>query len=136
MTKKRFTLEMQYWKGNPQGRQLFDNVTGEENMSVEDLCGIASGLHCKCEELESVLEVTEEVNEQLELQNRELKEDNDIKFWKLQCIQSSNNNQIMLFELSRAIQQGYEVSDKFKQHLDEIKAHDKEIREKHKRLFE
>ena len=75
-------------------------------------------------------------NEQLKLQNKELKEDNDIKFWKLQCIQSSNNNQIMLFELSRAIQQGYEVSDKFKQYLDEIKAHDEEIREKHKRLFE
>ncbi len=69
-------------------------------------------------------------------ENTELRQDNDIKFWKLQCIQSSNNNQIMLFELSRAIQQGYEVSDKFKQYLDEIKEHDKEIREKHKRLFE
>ena len=71
-----------------------------------------------------------EENEQLKKENQELRQDNDIKFWKLQCIQSSNNNQIMLFELSRAIQQGYEVSDKFKQYLNEIKEHDKEIREK------
>lgn len=75
-------------------------------------------------------------NEQLKSENKELRQDNDIKFWKLQCLQSSNNNQVMLFELSRVIQQGYEVSDKFKQYLNEIKEHDKEIREKHKRLFE
>ena len=75
-------------------------------------------------------------NEQLKKENKELRQDNDIKFWKLQCLQSSNNNQVMLFELSRVIQQGYEVSDKFKQYLEEIKEHDKEIREKHKRLFE
>jgi len=74
--------------------------------------------------------------EELEKENKELRQDNDIKFWKLQCLQSSNNNQIMLFELSRAIRQGYGVSDKFKQYLDEIKEHDKEIRKKHKRLFE
>lgn len=75
-------------------------------------------------------------NEQLKKENKELRQDNDIKFWKLQCLQSLNNNQVMLFELSRVIQQGYEVSDKFKEYLDEIKEHDKEIREKHKRLFE
>lgn len=88
---------------------------------------------------DDVVELLNEQHEQiqsLQSENQELRDDNDIKFWKLQCIQSSNNNQIMLFELSRAIQQGYEVSDKFKQYLDEIKEHDKEIREKHKRLFE
>ena len=75
-------------------------------------------------------------NEQLKKENKELRQDNDIKFWKLQCLQLLNNNQVMLFELSRVIQQGYEVSDKFKQYLDEIKEDNKEIREKHKRLFE
>ena len=76
-------------------------------------------------------EINKIVNE-----NEELRQDNDIKYWKFQCLQSLNNNQMMLFELSRVIQQGYEVSDKFKQYLDEIKEHNKEIREKHKRLFE
>ena len=86
-------------------------------------------------ELKNASQVITELNA-LHKENQELRQDNDIKFWKLQCIQSLNNNQIMLFELSRAIQQGYEVSDKFKQYLNEIKEHDKEIREKHKRLFE
>ena len=63
---KRFTLEMQYWKGNPQGRKLFDNLTGQDEMSVEELCNIASDLHSKCEELESVLEVYEDSLNKLE----------------------------------------------------------------------
>ena len=87
-------------------------------------------------EMVDLLNEFQEENEQLKKENKELRQDNDIKFWKLQCLQSSNNNQVMLFELSRAIQQGYKVSDKFKQYLDEIKEHNKEIREKHKRLFE
>lgn len=70
---KRFTLEMQYWKGNPQGRKLFDNLTGQDGMSVEELCNIASDLHSKCEELESVLEVYEDSLDKLEEENKELK---------------------------------------------------------------
>ena len=117
---------------------------------VEQLVDLLNQLNDKCEFLEIENESLEDgatkyaelyhkslkENEQLKKENQELRQDNDIKFWKLQCIQSSNNNQIMLFELSRAIQQGYEFSDKFKQYLNEIKEHDKEIREKHKRLFE
>lgn len=70
---KRFTLEMQYWKGNPQGRKLFDNLTGQDGMSVEELCNIASDLHSKCEELENVLEVYEDSLDKLEEENKELK---------------------------------------------------------------
>lgn len=73
MTEKRFTLEMQYWKGNPQGRKLFDNLIGQDGMSVEELCDIASALHCKCEELESVNEVYENSLNKLEDENKELK---------------------------------------------------------------
>ena len=74
MTEKRFTLEMQYWKGNPQGRKLFDNLTGQDGMSVEELCNIASALHCKCEELKIVLEVYEDSLNKLEKENKELKQ--------------------------------------------------------------
>lgn len=73
---KRFTLEMQYWKGNPQGRKLFDNLIGQEGMSVEELCNIASDLHSKCEELESVLKCYEDCLGKLEDENKELKEEN------------------------------------------------------------
>ena len=73
MSEKRFTLEMQYWKGNPQGRKLFDNLTGQDGMSVEELCNIASALHCKCEELKIVLEVYEDSLNKLEKENKELK---------------------------------------------------------------
>ncbi len=73
---KRFTLEMQYWKGNPQGRKLFDNLTGQDGMSVEELCNIASDLYSKCEELESVLKVYEDCLGKLEDENKELKEEN------------------------------------------------------------
>ena len=65
---------MQYWKGNPQGRKLFDNLTGQDGMSVEELCNIASALHCKCEELKIVLEVYEDSLNKLEKENKELKQ--------------------------------------------------------------
>ena len=73
MTKKRFTLEMQYWMGNPQGRMIFDNLTGQDGMSVEELCNIASGLHSECEGLESVLQVYADSLNKLEEENKELK---------------------------------------------------------------
>lgn len=102
---------------------IYENVDGIEKwLNFDEVVDLLNQLH--------------DENEQLKKENKELRQDNDIKFWKLQCLQSLNNNQVMLFELSRAIQQGYEVSDKFKQYLDEIKEQDKEIREKHKRLFE
>ena len=94
MTEKRFTLEMQYWKGNPQGRKLFDNLTGQDGMSVEELCNIASALHCKCEELKIVLEVYEDSLNKLEKENKELKDRNS----QLQETLAFRSNQLALIE--------------------------------------
>ena len=66
---------------------------------------------------------------------KELKQDNDIKFWKLQCMHYFNSNSLFMSEISRAIKKGYEVSDKFQEYLDELKGNNKEIKEKNKRLF-
>ena len=72
--------------------------------------------------------------EQLKQQNKELKSDNDIKFWKLQCIRFSNGNGIILHEISRAIEEGYEVSNEFKQYLHDLKVQNEKNVEKAKRL--
>lgn len=90
MTEKRFTLEMQYWKGNPQGRELFDNVTGQEGMSVDELCRIASDLYCKCEELKSVNEVYENSLNKLEEENKELQKENEQLKNKIDVLEDDN----------------------------------------------
>ena len=74
-------------------------------------------------------------NEELKRENKELREDNDIKFWKLQCMHYFNLNSLFMSEISRAIKKGYEVSDKFQEYLDELKENNKEIKEKNERLF-
>ena len=66
---------------------------------------------------------------------KELKQDNDIKFWKLQCIHYFNANSLFMSEISRAIKKGYEVSEQFQKYLDELKENNKEIKEKNERLF-
>lgn len=139
MTEKRFTyLNTTGW--NKDGFLNVMNGLNEKNKKLQkenlDLSEELDYYKTKCASLETGLFQADRENRQLKEENKELRQDNDIKFWKLQCLQSSNNNQIMLFELGRAIQQGYEVSDKFKQYLEEIKEHNKEIQEKHKRLFE
>jgi len=78
-------------------------------------------------------ELSEE-NEQLKQQNKELKSDNDIKFWKLQYIRFSNGNGIILHEISRAIEEGYEVSEEFQKYLNELKVQNDENKEKMGRL--
>lgn len=47
-------------------------------------------------------------NAQLKQQNKELKSDNDIKFWKHQFMMNLNTSQIILHELAKAIDNGYE----------------------------
>ena len=69
-------------------------------------------------------------------ENQELRADNDIKFWKRQCMTQHNSTQIILHELSLAMDDGYEVSDRFKDWLDELKEKNRRVRDKHKRLFE
>jgi len=107
MTDKRFTLEMQYWKGNPQGRKLFDNLTGQEGMSVEELCNIASALHSKCEELESVLEVYEDSLNKLEKENKELEE--ELQKWKDKYYDAETT---VIFEYSSTIAEDMEKLSK------------------------
>lgn len=61
-----------------------------------------------------------EENEQLKSDNQELKQDNDIKFWKREYIKEANANSVLLFELGKAINGGYEVSDKFKDFMNDL----------------
>lgn len=59
-------------------------------------------------------------NEQLKSDNQQLKQDNDIKFWKHEYIKEANANSVLLFELGKAIDGGYEVSDKFKDFMNDL----------------
>lgn len=65
-------------------------------------------------------DILEEEYEQLKSDNQELKQDNDIKFWKHECIKEANANSVLLFELGKAIDGGYEVSDKFKDFMNDL----------------
>ena len=57
---------------------------------------------------------------------RELLQDNDHKFWKLQFMHQFNSTSLIMYEISLAIKEGYEVSDKFKAYLDELKTQNEE----------
>ena len=121
MTEKRFTLEMQYWKGNPQGRKLFDNLTGQDGMSVEELCNIASDLHSKCEELESVLEVYEDSLGKLEDENKTLKEENEQLKSKLEKSKKAHSNCDKLWwELHDEKEQLEKENKELKRQLDNV----------------
>ena len=84
---------------------------------------------------EDVLNVVELLNA-LHEENQELRQDNDIKFWKHQFMMAHNSNQVILHELSLAMNEGYEVSDKFKEWLDNLTEKREEVIKKHERLFE
>ena len=75
-------------------------------------------------------------NEQLRKENKELRQDNDIKFWKHQFMTQHNTTQLILHELHLAMNEGYEVSDKFKEWLGDLREKNKEVITKHERLFE
>ena len=70
----------------------------------------------------------------LEEENKELKEDNDIKFWKHELMIQWNKTQIISHELSLAIENGYEISEDFKKYLDELKERHEENMKKAERL--
>ena len=93
------------------------------------------GEYLNATDVVKLLNKFQEENEQLKKENEELRQDNDIKFWKLQCMHYFNSNSLFMSEISRAINKGYEVSDKFQKYLDELKKDSKEIKEKNKRLF-
>ena len=138
---KRFTLEMQYWKDNPQGRKLFDNLTGQDGMSVEELCNIASDLHSKCEELESVLKVYEDCLGKLEDENKELKDENEQlkkekEFWRGDSCNYSNYLSILsmdcqivqeaIYDLKNVIDvdtEAFKLLDELDDKFDELNQH-------------
>lgn len=78
-------------------------------------------------------DVINRLNE-LDSENKELKSDNDIKFWKLQFIRFYNSKGIIMHELGKAIEEGYEVSNEFKQYLHDLKVQNEKNVEKAKRL--
>lgn len=65
-------------------------------------------------------EIVDLLNEQEE-RIKELLQDNDHKFWKHQFIHQFNSTSLIMHEISLAIDNGYEVSDDFKEYLDELK---------------
>ena len=82
--------------------------------------------------MKKIVELLNDLHEE----NQELRMDNDIKFWKHECIRESNTNTIFALELGKAIDEGYVVSEKFKQMMEEWKKETEEMNEKHQRLFE
>ena len=80
MIENRFTLEMQYWKNLPNGREIVDNLTGEKGISIDELCRIASELYCNCEELKSVNEVYENSLNKLEEENKDFQQFKQLVF--------------------------------------------------------
>ena len=84
------------------------------------------------EDKEDMVDLLNDLHEE----NQELRQDNDIKFWKHQFMTQHNRTQLILHELSLAMNEGYEVSDKFKEWLDDLREKNKEVITKHERLFE
>lgn len=100
--------------------KVFDNLTGEEHSSNMVSVNVLNALH--------------EEKEELKEQNKELKQDNDIKFWKLQLMEQWNNTELISHELYLAIENGYEISDEFKKYLDGLKKKHEEHMKKAERL--
>ena len=69
------------------------------------------------DDAEILVELLNKQNEQI----KELLQDNDHKFWKLQFMHQFNSTSLIMHEISLAIKEGYEVSDKFKEYLNECK---------------
>jgi hypothetical protein len=126
MTEKRFTIIDGIKKGTHSG--IWDNQK-QNNQRIGDELWVGEVVAM----LNEGVMIVEE-NEQLKQQNKELKSDNDIKFWKHQFMRRYNASQIILHEISRAIDEGYEVSSEFQKYLNELKARDSENREKMERL--
>ena len=118
MTEKRFTAI-------PETVSYKDNLTGERlcPKHEKDYYAVLNKMNKLSEE-----------NKQLKQQNKELKLDNDIKFWKHQFMMKYNTTQLIMHELAKAIDNGYEVSSEFQKYLNELKARDSENREKMERL--
>ena len=69
-----------------------------------------------CEELNNQEEIIEKLQSKIE----KLLKDNDHKFWKMQFMHQYNTTQLIVSEIGRAINEGYEVSDRFKKYIEEL----------------
>lgn len=101
-----------------------DNQTGKEyncEMRIDD-------------DFLNLVNIIVDENEQLKKENKELKFDNDIKFWKLQFMKEYNSHQLIMHELSLAIDAGYTISDDFQKYLDSLREQNKKNIEKAERL--
>lgn len=107
----------------------------EDPNPVDDYVETIDGEYLDASDVVRLLNKFHKENEELKRENNELRQDNDIKFWKLQCMHYFNSNSLFMSEISRAMRKGYKVSDKFQEYLDELKEEKEEIEEKNKRLF-
>ena len=107
----------------------------EDPVDIDDYVETIDGEYLNASDAVRLLNKFHKENEELKRENNELREDNDIKFWKLQCMHYFNSNSLFMSEISRAIKKGYKVSEQFQKYLDELKEDTKEIKEKNKRLF-
>ena len=107
----------------------------EDPVDIDDYVETIDGEYLDASDVVRLLNKFHKENEELKRENNELREDNDIKFWKLQCMHYFNSNSLFMSEISRAIKKGYEVSEPFQKYLDELKENNKEIKEKNERLF-
>lgn len=74
----------------PMREYSFDNLTGQDGMSVEELCNIANVLDSKCEELESILELYDCSLNKLEKENKELKLKNEELLYQIGEVGKNN----------------------------------------------
>ena len=78
-------------------------------------------LNERIQELENELKDYSDANANLEQRIQELLQDNDHKFWKHQFMREFNSTSLIMHEISLAIDDGYEVSDDFREYLDTLK---------------
>lgn len=110
----------------------FVNVGNEIYQGGEWWCS-AGGEHCADVIATALNEQSEKINE-LEKENQMIKQDNDLKFWKHQFMQQHNSTQLIMYELSLAIDKGYAVSEDFQKYLEGLKTKFDENIEKSRRL--
>ena len=99
---------------------MYDNFDLNIMFTDRELNDVCNEMGWELSEKGIKINQLEKENEQLKSDNQELKQDNDIKFWKHECIKEANANSVLLFELGKAIDGGYEVSDKFKDFMNDL----------------
>ena len=111
-------------------KEYFDVYNNEYDFVEEDIITIFDNVSNKKyfmkfiddDEMNNTIdELINRLNEQEE-QIQELLQDNEHKFWKIHFMHQFNVTSLIMHEIGLAIKEGYEVSDKFKEYLDEFKA--------------